>query len=68
LERYTPLIPEAGKLRQEDHKFEASLGYLAWLSQTKQDTILVSLWMCKYVIKLPDKPIANWNILSWKYI
>jgi hypothetical protein len=29
LERYTPLIPEAGKLRQEDHKFEASLGYLA---------------------------------------
>jgi hypothetical protein len=29
LERYTPLIPEAGKLRQEDHKFEVSLGYLA---------------------------------------
>jgi hypothetical protein len=28
---YTSVIPELGRLRQEDHRFEASLGYIARL-------------------------------------
>jgi hypothetical protein len=32
----TPIISALGRLRQEDHKFEVSLGYIARLSLRKQ--------------------------------
>jgi hypothetical protein len=33
---YTPVIPELRRLRQEDHKFKVSLGYIERLSQKKK--------------------------------
>jgi hypothetical protein len=33
---YTPVIPALRKLRQEDHMFEAGLGYIIRIFQEKQ--------------------------------
>jgi hypothetical protein len=49
----TPIIPLLGKLRQEDHRFEASLSYIVRLSKQIMEELAFVLGTGEHVLPSP---------------